>query len=190
MTKRIAILGGTFNPPHLGHLYIAEQVFEMLNLDEIRFMPNAVPPHKKVTEGISDENRVELVRKAIEGNSHFKMELFEIEKGGASYTYDTMLELTKREPNTEFYFIIGADMVEFLPKWYKIDRLMELVTFIGVTRSGFQLNTDYPIKKLELPLFDVSSSGIRAQIKADKSVRYMVPDNVYYAIKECRFYES
>lgn len=190
MTKRVGILGGTFNPPHFGHLFIAEQVFEAYQLDEIRFLPNAIPPHKAVVEGITDEARIALVKGAIANNPHFTIDTREITRGGSSYTYDTMLEMKRLESDVQFYFIIGADMVEYLPKWYNINKLMELVTFIGVTRKGYRLHSDYPIETLGLPLLDLSSSAIRAQLKAGRSVRYMVPENVYYVIKESQFYES
>ena len=121
--KRIGIMGGTFSPPHLGHLIVAQQVGEQLGLDKIYFMPDAEPPHIDEKESISAKHRERMVRLSISGNPLFDIETIELERGGKSYTIDTMKLLTAMHPDTDYYFIIGGDMVEYLPKWKDIDAL-------------------------------------------------------------------
>ncbi|GAF35987.1 nicotinate-nucleotide adenylyltransferase [Lentilactobacillus farraginis DSM 18382 = JCM 14108] len=134
--KRVGILGGTFNPVHNGHLIIAEQVRDQLGLDKVYFMPDANPPHVDPKFAIDAKDRVAMVNLAISNNTKFEVEMTEILRGGVSYSYDTMLELTRRHPENQYYFIIGGDMVNYLPKWYRIDDLIKLVSFVGVKRDA------------------------------------------------------
>lgn len=132
--KKVGLFGGTFNPPHIGHLIMANEVYVALGLSEVRFMPNAKAPHKEVSQSATNEQRLKMVELAIEGVPYFKLETFELERGGISYTYDTMKALCEREPDVVFYFIIGGDMIDSLHTWYRIDELVELVHFVGVKR--------------------------------------------------------
>lgn len=160
-----------------------------LQLDEIWFMPNQQPPHKDSQKGVSSFHRSEMVKRAIENNPFFKMELIELERNGKSYTYDTMKLLTERYDH-QFYFIIGADMIEYLPKWYKVDKLIQLVTFVGVNRPKYNRKTDYPIMDVEVPNIEISSRIIRNKMQEGKSIRYLVPEPVFEYIEENRLYES
>ena len=110
--KRVGILGGTFNPIHHGHLIMAEQVKSQLDLDKVMFMPDNLPPHVDAKSAIDAKYRLKMAELAIETNPDFEIEDIELKRGGVSYTYDTMKELTLRNPETEYYFIIGGDMVE------------------------------------------------------------------------------
>lgn len=182
---KVGILGGTFNPPHYGHLMIGEQVADQLHLDQIRFMPNALPPHVDEKKTIDAKDRVNMVRAAIMGNRQFDIELSEVLRGGESYTYDTMAALKEAHPNVEYYFIIGGDEVAYLPTWHRIDELLELVHFVGVHRKGQPTETDYPVEWVEMPQLEISSTDIRQRIAEHRSVRYMVPDMVAaYIFKE------
>ncbi len=182
---KVGILGGTFNPPHYGHLMIGEQVADQLQLDQIRFMPNALPPHVDEKKTIDAKDRVNMVRAAIMGNRQFDIELSEVLRGGKSYTYDTMAALKEAHPNVEYYFIIGGDEVAYLPTWHRIDELLELVHFVGVHRKGQPTETDYPVEWVEMPQLEISSTDIRQRIAEHRSVRYMVPDMVAaYIFKE------
>lgn len=185
---KIGILGGTFDPPHIGHLIIANEVLSAYNLDEIWFMPNQEPPHKNKSNAIRDIDRVKLLELAINGHPSFKVEQIELERKGPSYTYETMKILTERHKDTQFYFIIGADMIEYLPKWYSIDKLMELVQFIGVKRPEYETKSDYPILYANVPEMEISSSLIRQRIKDGKTIRYLVPDYVRNYIEENGLY--
>lgn len=186
--KHIGILGGTFDPPHIGHLIIAQEVRLALKLDEIWFMPAHEPPHKQKAV-IETADRVEMVEQALEGNLNFKINTIEINRLGKSYTFDTMKLLTKDNPDINFYFIIGADMVEYLPNWEYIDELMEMVTFVGVKRKDYHLESDYPITEVDIPVIEVSSTNIRKRLKNKIPVKYMVSESVENYIKEKRLYE-
>jgi nicotinate-nucleotide adenylyltransferase len=186
--KKVGILGGTFDPPHYGHLLIANEVISELNLDEIWFMPNQEPPHKKKSNSIENEDRLQMLELATEGNDLFKIEKIELQRSGPSFTVDTMRILNDHYKNHQFFFIIGADMIEYLPKWNRIDELMELVQFVGVERPQYSVETTYPIIYVDVPVFDVSSSMIRERLKKGKTVRYLLPDSVIDFIEEKRLY--
>lgn len=187
MTK-VGILGGTFDPPHFGHLLIANEVLTKLNLDEIWFMPNQEPPHKQKSESVENIERVQMLELSIVGNPAFKIEKIELERLGPSFTVDTMKLLNERYPDHQFYFIIGADMIEYLPKWHQIDELIELVQFVGVERPEYSLETEYPITYVDVPAFEVSSSMIRERVQHGMSVRYLLPDPVINFIREKHLY--
>ncbi|GKT02523.1 nicotinate-nucleotide adenylyltransferase [Furfurilactobacillus sp. WILCCON 0119] len=188
--RRVGILGGTFNPPHLGHLIIGDQVGKQLGLDKVLFMPNAQPPHIDEKAAIDPLLRARMVRRAIFGNPLFDLETAEIERGGKSYTYDTIVDMKRRHPNTDYYFIIGGDEVAYLPKWYRIDDLVKLVTFVGVGRNGFQKATPYPVIWVDVPTLAISSSMIRDKVKRGQSIRYLVPEAVEAYIKEHQLYHE
>lgn len=188
--KKIGILGGTFNPPHIGHLIIANEVLDALELDEVRFMPNHVPPHKEKTEEVTDLDRMAMLEDAIAGHPSFYIEGIEIERKGTSYTHDTIKLLKEREPNSEFFFIIGADMIEYLPNWHRIDELVELVQFVGVKRPGYNEKTEYPITMVQVPQMFISSSMIRRKLRTGKTVKYLLADSVAKYIKGNDLYES
>ena len=134
--RKIGIIGGTFDPPHYGHLLIANEVYHALNLEEVWFLLNQIPPHKQGRNITSVESRLHMLELATEAEEHFSICLEELSRKGPSYTYDTMLQLTKKYPDVQFHFIIGGDMVEYLPKWYNIEALLNLVTFVELQDLG------------------------------------------------------
>src|SRR5690625_3775481 len=148
--QKIGILGGTFDPPHIGHLIIAEEVRLTLKLDEVWFIPSNVQVHKGQAKATA-KDRLQMVQCAIESNRHFKINPIEINRTGKSYTIDTVRELLQQHYNCKFYFIIGADMVEYLPHWKNIDELINIITFVGVNRYGFSLKSSYPIVPVNIP---------------------------------------
>ncbi|KRO04381.1 nicotinic acid mononucleotide adenylyltransferase [Levilactobacillus paucivorans] len=188
--RRIGILGGTFNPPHLGHLVIADQVATQLGLDKVLFMPDAEPPHVDRKIAIPAADRVAMVKAAIKDNPRFALELTEVERGGKSYSYDTMLQLTRAHPENQYYFIIGGDMVAYLPKWYRINDLLKLVQFVGVCRQGFTHESPYPVLWVDVPQIGISSTMVRDQVRRGQSVRYLVPTMVDLYIKEHLLYRD
>ncbi|MFD1419512.1 nicotinate-nucleotide adenylyltransferase [Lactiplantibacillus songbeiensis] len=188
--KRVGILGGTFNPPHLGHLIMAEQVGDQLGLDEVRFMPDAQPPHVDEKKTIAAIDREHMVERAIADNPRFKLETTELKRGGKSYTYDTMKALKAQHPEVQYYFIIGGDMVDYLHTWYRIDDLVKLVTFVGIKRTKYPTTSKYPVIWVDAPVVDISSTQIRQKISHGHSVRYLVPDAVADYIKEHHLYEQ
>lgn len=187
--RRVGILGGTFDPPHLGHLIIAEEVRIELELEEIWFIPSHTPPHKDKAK-TSAADRFAMLNIAIGSNPYFKINTIEVERIGKSYTFDTMKMLNEENRDIEFYFIIGADMVEYLPHWNRIDELIHLVKFVGVKRSGHELNAAYPVKEVEIPMIDISSTMIRNRLLNNRSVHYFMVDSVYSYIKEKQLYEN
>lgn len=182
--KRVGILGGTFNPPHIGHLIIANEVFDALKLSEIRFMPNAIPPHKEKSGDADNTQRLNMTTLAIEDTPHFRLETVELKRGGTSYTYDTIVDMRTLEPDVEFFFIIGGDSIDSLKTWYRIEDLLQLVTFAGVGRPGSLGETELPILKVEIPLIDVSSSLIRKRLAEGKTVKFLIPEKVEQYIRE------
>ena len=186
--KQVGILGGNFNPVHNQHLLIADQVGTALNLEKVYLMPEYLPPHVDEKDTIEAEHRLNMLKLAIADNPLFDIEQAELQRKGKSYTYDTMKELIAQNPDTDYYFIIGGDMVEYLPKWYKIDELVEMVQFVGVKRPGYTIDTPYSIIWLDAPMMDLSSSLIRKKIAQGCSIRYLVPEAVRNYILEKGLY--
>ena len=189
MTKKVGILGGTFNPPHIGHLIIANEVLHALNLDEVRLMPNASPPHKEIRNKVTAVQRQTMVQLSIQGIPRMAMETIEIDQGGTSYTFDTMELLRKREPQTDFYFIIGGDQVEELSSWYRIDELIQKVHLVGVPRPNKLFKTAYPIITLEIPQIDLSSTILRNRLANGETTQFLIPDTVRDFIQKEKLYE-
>lgn len=176
---KVGILGGTFNPPHMGHLIMAEQVKDQLDLDKIFFMPTAQPPHSSVEKTTIDADiRMHMLELAIMDNPDFVVERYEVEQGGKNYTYNTMKALIDLYPTVDFYFIVGGDMIADMPTWYRIDDLVELVQFVGVNRPGYIVETEYPIIMVDIPMIDVSSSEIRKKVRTNCTIKYLVPEDV------------
>ncbi|MBH0229943.1 nicotinate-nucleotide adenylyltransferase [Halobacillus yeomjeoni] len=185
--KRIGILGGTFDPPHQGHLVMAEFVRDQMVLDEVWFIPSHDPPHKEGAV-VPSEARLEMVEIAVANNPFFKVCDIELKRKGTSYTIDTIKELNDLYADDEFYFIIGGDMVEHLPKWHRIEELKRIVKFVGVKRPGYEWKPEIPVESVEIPLLDISSTYIRSKVGRNESVRYLVPDLVNDFIKERGLY--
>ncbi|MED3661497.1 nicotinate-nucleotide adenylyltransferase [Ureibacillus sp. FSL K6-8385] len=182
--KKVGILGGTFNPPHIGHLIMANEVYHALKLDEVRFMPNAIAPHKTMPKDSTAENRLRMVELLVKPFKEFTVETIELERGGVSYTYDTMVALKEREPDTEFYFIIGGDMIDTLHTWHKIDELLELVKFVGIRRPGTKSQTSYDIIMVEAPEIALSSTLIRKRFATGGTLRFLLPPEVEAYIRK------
>lgn len=185
--EKIGILGGTFDPLHIGHLIIAEEARLALDLTEVWFIPSYEQPHK-TTARTSSFDRFKMVQCAIESNSNFTINDIELERQGPSYTIDTMRQLTEQHPDKKFYFIIGADMVEYLPYWKEIDELVHLVNFVGVNRPGYSMVTKYPILSINIPDIHLSSTLIRKRLMDGQSCRYLIPECVDTYIKEHKLY--
>ncbi|MGF7046051.1 nicotinate-nucleotide adenylyltransferase [Paenibacillus sp. DS2015] len=192
---KIGIMGGTFDPIHIGHLLAAESARDTFQLDEIWFMPSHIPPHKEKA-GATGEQRLSMVAVAIVEHPSFHMRDLEVRRGGVSYTIDTIRELQQTYSEVDFHFIIGADMVNYLPKWDQIKELSQMITFIGVGRPGSPIDlAALPIylqgKVLlaDMPLVDISSTEIRERVMLGHSIRYMVPGPVHEYIVRSGIYE-
>ena len=187
--KQVGILGGNFNTVHNQHLLIADQVGTALNLEKVYLMPEYLPPHVDEKDTIEAEHRLNMLKLAIADNPLFDIEQAELQRKGKSYTYDTMKALIAQNPDTDYYFIIGADMVDYLPKWYKIDELVKMVQFVGVQRPKYKAGTSYPVIWVDVPLMDISSSMIRHFITEGRTPNYLMPKTVLDYIREEGLYQ-
>lgn len=187
MSKKVGLFGGSFDPPHIGHMIAAQESVWQCGLDEIWFVPTCQPPHQEEKQtAASAEQRTEMIERAVSEHSQFKLCLIEMERGGRSYTYDTIAELQRLYPENQFFFIIGADMVNDLPRWHKIDKLKECVIFIGLNRPGVDSipPVDVSLITAQMPDISVSSTMIRARLKKHQPVRYFLQEKVRHYIKE------
>ncbi|MEQ9764148.1 nicotinate-nucleotide adenylyltransferase [Streptococcus sp. ZJ151] len=182
--KQVGILGGNFNPVHNAHLVVADQVRQQLGLDQVYLMPEFEPPHVDHKETIDEKHRLKMLELAIQDVQGLAIETIELERKGISYTYETMALLIEKNPDVDYYFIIGADMVDYLPKWHKIDELVQMVQFVGVQRPKYKAGTSYPVIWVDVPLMDISSSMIRDYIKKDRQPNYLLPKPVLDYIEE------
>ncbi|WP_028588713.1 nicotinate-nucleotide adenylyltransferase [Paenibacillus massiliensis] len=192
---KVGIMGGTFDPIHIGHMLAAEAARDGYALDQIWFMPSHIPPHKHAA-GATGEQRLAMTREAVACNSAFEVLDLEIRRGGVSYTIDTIRALQELHPDKDFYFIIGADMVNYLAAWEQIEELASRITFIGLRRPGFELALDSlppflhnKVLLADMPVVDISSTDIRERLATGHSVRYMIPESVYEYIRKGRMYE-
>lgn len=203
MAKKVGILGGTFNPIHYAHLILAEQAWQQFELDTVLLMPSATPPHKPGQEIISASHRSRMVQLAIEDNKHFKYSDFELERKGTTYTADTLSLLCKEHPECAYYFILGADSLFYIDKWYHPEIILKKASIIVAVRDHAStddlekqieyLKERYPgcqVFLLNTPNIDISSSLIRENIQQKKSIRYYVPKDVEKYIYQQNLYQS
>jgi nicotinate-nucleotide adenylyltransferase len=186
---KIGILGGTFNPIHIGHLILAEEVREKLLLDKVIFVPTYIPPHKQNSDVAAATERMRMVKAAIKGNMFLKASDIEIKRKGPSYTVDTVRALNKKFPGDEMYFIAGSDLLKYLDEWKDFQELLGLVKFVVATRPGYPLEKipSY-VKRVQIRAVDVSAFEIRRCIKEFKSFRYLVPEAVFEYINKKKLY--
>ena len=193
---RIGIMGGTFDPIHLGHLATAESVREIFNLNEVIFIPSARPPHKTDKQVTAAAHRLAMTILATRSNPKFSVSATEILREGLSYTIDTIDELHKKFGETaELFFMVGADMLADLSHWYHAKELVEKCKFVATTRQGstadieevekfFGAERMKNINLITTPGLEISSTDIREKVKAGKSIKYLVPEKVEEYIKD------
>lgn len=201
ISKKIGIMGGTFNPIHFGHLLLAETAYEQFGLDEIMIMPTKNTYYKKMPHHVTQEQRLDMIRLAIEDNPHFYLSLEEINREGTTYTVETLQNLTKAYPNNEYYFIVGADSLYHMESWYQPEEIFKMATIVVAGRGGASVSAlesqieylenkfdDARIEKLYSPIMEISSSGIRKRVMQGNSIRYLLPQQVVDYIEEHRVY--
>ena len=201
--KKVGIMGGTFDPIHIGHLILGENAYQQLGLSRVVFMPSGNPPHKKDREGrASDEQRMDMVKLAIASNTHFKFSSMEMNEDGYSYTYLTLEKLNEKHPDTRYYFIIGADSLFDFKGWRNPQRICDACTLVVATRnhtSDEELDKAImdvretfgaEIVKLNTENIDVSSHQLRDWIAAGKTIKYYAPDEVINYIKSYHVYDG
>ena len=201
LRKKIGIMGGTFDPIHLGHLILGERAWEQLGLDSVWFMPSGNPPHKQFREGrATDEQRVRMVQAAISGNPHFSLSLIEMNEEGYTYSYLTLERLRREYPDTDFYFIIGADSLRDFHTWMKPERISRACTLVAAARDQIteeelmlqirRVRELYggEVLRLDTPSIDISSHEIRDWAKEGRSLRYFLRDSVIDIIRNEHIY--
>lgn len=198
---RTAVMGGTFNPPHLGHLVCAQEALAELELDRVVWMPVHSPPHKELLDDIGVERRLELCRRAIAGEPRFEVSTLEAQRPGPSYTVDTLEALHEALPGDELTFIVGGDMAHSLPVWREPGRLVRLATLAVAEREGvgrreiLERLSEVPgaverVRFFDMPRMDISSSLVRRRVAAGRPVRYLVPDSVAEYIEQESLYRG
>ncbi len=187
--NNIGLFFGSFNPIHIGHLILAEEVREKLGLSRVLFIPTYLPPHKNGAEVAPADDRLAMVRAAIEGNPNLGVDDEEIKRGGRSYTIDTLKDIRKRFTREELFFITGSDLLTYLEEWKDVAAIIGMVTFIVATRPGYPLEKipSY-IQTVAIRAVDVSAYEIRQRIRGNKSFRYLVPERVYEYIIDKELY--
>ncbi len=195
----VGILGGTFNPPHLGHLICASEAADQLGLDRVLLMPVSVPPHKEVQDDPGAEERLGLCERAAAGDERLAVSRLELDRGGASYTVDTLRELHLTDPEDDLTFIVGGDQALGLPTWREPREVLRLAALAVAERSGVArrdiverlegLPTDR-VRFFDMPRLDVSSSAVRRRVAAGRTIRYLVPDGVAERIAERGLYRA
>jgi len=188
---RIGILGGTFNPPHLGHLVCAQEAHAALDLDRVVLMPAAAPPHKTVPDDPGPEVRLELCRLATSRDERLAVSRVELDRPGRSYTVDTLAGLLSTHPEDDLTFIVGGDMAASLPTWRDPERVLSLAGFAVAERAGEGAGREEVLNALDtlpgaaerlefftMPRIDISSTEIRRRVAQGRPIRYLVTDEV------------
>lgn len=184
---RLGVLGGTFDPPHIGHLLAASDAVEALALDRLLFVPAAAHPFKGSTVGATPDQRIRMLSLLIGDDVRFGITTIEIDRPGLSYTVDTLAELARRYSDAERFFLIGEDLVDQLATWREPERLMELAEVVVMTRGDVPA-TAKRFRHLNTRRVDVSSTEIRARARAGLSLHGFVPDPVVAYIRDAGLY--
>lgn len=200
--KKRGLFGGTFDPIHFGHLYIAEEALNRLGLESVLFMPSGNPPHKSKRDKTDAVIRYELVNMAIRNKQGFEISAYEINSKEISYTYKTLEYLNEQEPDTSWYFITGADCLIELDSWKKVDEIFKHCTLVVFNRPGYEKAEILSQKKaveerygieimfLEVIPFDVSSTELKNMFKEGRNFNHLMPENVQYAVTELELYKD
>jgi nicotinate-nucleotide adenylyltransferase len=195
---RIGILGGTFNPPHIGHLVCAQEAHRELELDQVLFVPARIPPHKPVEHEPGAEHRLELCRLAVGDDERFAVSALELGREGPSFTVDTLQELSSHESQPQLFLIVGGDIAVGLPRWREPERVLKLATLAiakrqGTARAAVQgtlstLQGGERSRFFAMPRIGVSSTMIRRRVRGGQPIRYLVPDAVAGYIEHHNLY--
>lgn len=197
--ERVGILGGTFDPPHVGHLVLAEYAADALDLAQVLFVPAADPPHKAHIR-VNIDHRLPMLEQAIAENSRFAISRVDMDRPGPHYTVDMLHILRKQQPQSEFYFLMGGDSLRDLPHWNRPQELIRLCKLAVMSRPGAEVTPDLhadvlpglaeQVVMIESPMLGFSSSEVADRLEAGKSVRYLVPDAVLSYIQTHRLYQN
>lgn len=195
---RVGIFGGAFNPPHVGHLVCAQEALAQLELDRVVFMPVGEAPHREIEGDPGAEARLEMVELAVAEDDRFETSRMELDREGPSYTSDTLAQLHEKSPEDELFLILGGDQAAALPSWHEPEKVLERATVAVFERASWGRNAIVikigrlagarDVRYLDMPLIQVSSSGIRRRVREGAPIRYLVPDKVVGYIEDKALY--
>ena len=185
--KRVGIFGGTFDPIHHGHLILAREALEALDLETVIFIPAAASPHKLDQKLTAPEIRLEMVRVALEHEPGLECDAMELQRPPPSYAIDTAAALRLRNPAAELFYLIGDDNLGRLPTWHRIAELSRMVQFVVLARSGMNTENPYPTIRRNL---DISATNIRNRVATGHSIRYLVPPTIEKIIRDRHLYRE
>jgi nicotinate-nucleotide adenylyltransferase len=185
--KKIGIYGGSFDPIHHGHLILAREAREALDLEKVILVPAAVSPFKRRAAAASGDIRLKMLHAAIEGEQGFAIDDCELRRPSPSWTIDTVLEIRRRETDSEIYLLIGEDNVAALDRWRRFDDLKKIVRFVVLDRTGSQTQRDYQIVRRKI---DISATEIRKRVAHEQSIHYLVPPAVEEIIRHEKLYQE
>ncbi|HVL82932.1 MAG TPA: nicotinate-nucleotide adenylyltransferase [Pseudonocardia sp.] len=192
MQRRIGVMGGTFDPVHHGHLVAASEVAELFDLEQVVFVPTGEPWQKADRTVSPAEDRYLMTVIATASNPRFQVSRVDIDRGGPTYTVDTLTDLHATMPDAQLFFITGADALEQILSWRKVEELFRWAHFVGVTRPGFELDGDHlpegVVTLVEVPAMAISSSDCRRRVAEGRPVWYLVPDGVVQYIAKRDLY--
>jgi nicotinate-nucleotide adenylyltransferase len=184
---RIGIYGGTFNPVHHGHLILARQALEEFNLDRVVFVPAAESPFKIQNHSAPAGDRLAMLRLAIASEDRFSVDPLEIDRGGISYSIDTVKMFRNRDPGAELFFLVGEDNTDRLTEWHRFEELKKLVCFVVLSRSEDFQSPEYPVVQRRI---EISSTEIRNRVANQESITYLVPESVKHYIEQHQLYQG
>src|SRR5690606_8094544 len=195
MMRKIGIMGGTFDPIHIGHLIAASRAMESASLDEVWFIPAASPPLKPNSPLATEQQRLEMVKLATQHEPRFRVLDIELNRGGISYSIDTVMDLLEQYAGHYFYYIVGSDRIHDLPQWHRAGELLQLIGFVGLNRPSEPLDLlrlperwRQKLTLASMPLIDISSTELRKRAKEGLPLRYYVTDEVEQYIRRFRLY--
>lgn len=200
--EKIGIIGGTFNPIHIGHLMLAKRAYEEYGLDKVVFLPNGNPPHKNDNGILDGQLRLDMVRLAIEGEEEFTYSDMEILNPAYSYTSESLAKFCDQDPDARYYFIVGGDSLDYMDEWYHPEEIFKRAVILAGPRGPFDMEQMFhkmndlkekyqaDIRLLHMPSFEISSNWLRQALESGNSVRYYVPKAVEEYITENRLYKK
>lgn len=196
--QKLGVLGGTFDPPHTGHLILAEYAFDSLDLEQVLFLPAADPPHKQLEDKQPVQHRLAMLELALADNDHFALSRIDVDRPGPHYSVDMLRILHEQYPEHELYFVMGSDSLRNITRWYQPDELIRLCRLAVMRRPGDYIQLDMHeaalpglagrVVMVEAPLIGIASSQIVSRIQQGRSIRYLLPQAVQDYVEEHGLY--
>lgn len=190
--SRFGILGGTFDPPHHGHIAIAETAIRKLKLDKVIFVPAKTPPHKSGVKISSQQDRLAMLKLAVGGREKIEISEMEFDRRGPSYTVDTLAELRRQNPDDDFFFLIGADNISEMEGWHRPEKILEMVKVAAAARPGFSATGKFTamIELFDMIPVNISSTKIRENVRSNRSISGLLPQAVEEYILKHDLYKT